>query len=489
VRSGSAALLSVLVLGGCDGDCPPGRTPRYDQCVRLRLGPGGGAGGDAEPDANLGSGGAALGTGGSAGTGDGGTAGTTDASTPDAPSCGQDQVLFESACIPRELFVDSDEGSDDNSGFTRFEAFKSFRRAMTAARAGQVVNFDGSFGEATGDNFNQRIPAGVTLQTPEGTATATFTAPLPATALDQRSALIFSDRGSLFNITLKRFHTAVGASQGEQSLKQVTIEDTTGGIVVTGKAQMTCEGCIVSGNPENQLIRIEGFAKLTFTSGSVTVTAEDCADTSKRLPNAISVFGSGRLDTRGPGIYGNFFTGIHVQTTAEVNLEETYVYPGCLDYGIITDYPPPGPRASINVTNSTFYGSVSVAGRGIKARGARFFGRQGLTLHGFRNGMDDLGKENDAGNNIFTDPPEDPPFLYQKQLVGLDVRGLPYSADAGSSEIDIIQARGNHWMQNVQHADMLGSYEPGHVIRAEKGRNVAAEFSEVQVGQASGADQ
>jgi hypothetical protein len=480
-------LLPLLLNGACRPDCEAGQERVRDWCLGSRITPSsGGESGTVATETGSGAVGrggsegldASSGAGAMGGSGASGMGGSGAPADADAPDCGTDAIASGMGCLPRELFVDWFVGHDDNPG-TFTQPFKSFRRAMQAAQSGQIVNFNtGNYGAPTDDDFGEPIPDGVTLRKLPNAGVVTFEAALPT------SSLIFAGGGGLNGIRVHGFHDPIKATTGQQFLANVDVYESTGTIILAGDAEVHCDLCYFSGNPlRGPLVTLEGSAKLYWNIGSIYNSRTDCAeDAGAEVPHGITLHESASLFATRLSIWGKFGAGIFHDGSGAIELAQSDIREGCKGWSLITDFPASEKQwERLAFEGTEFYGSVTVAARGVRARNSWFLGLQGLALAGRRDGIDDLGNELEPGGNKFTHVG---PFgvVVTKQEVGLSLLSAAGAVDGGSAPVDVIQARGNTWVPSVQGADRDGTYPENYVIRAHEGRNVWAKYSEVRVG-------
>lgn len=436
-----AALLGSLLLR-CGVTCPEGTRARFDQCVRLSSTSD--AGGDAPTEAAR-SDASETDAGGDAPPNNV-PADAGDAAEAEA-GCGVQYMWHDGRCVPREVYVDSQHGNDENDG-TADSPLKTFMRSVGDAAPGQILNFEpGVYTVELNGSFSGVIPPGVTLRTtPGATGVATI-------AGGGRHSLTSAGSATLENVVLAGFNATLTATQGEQTWTNVTVSGSREGLTMMGSARFTCDGCRFEGERQVSAVLITVRGAATATVAHSVLTAEDHCQTPLGMVNVmIHVRDSANLVLDDVRLNGSFGRGVLADSTGNLAIRSTTVGPGCdeatsVEWARIWNEPS---AATVDIHDSTFAGTVGGGGGSsrVRVRGSTF--QAAFTLGMMAGGVYDLGFSArdggvaDPGRNTFV-------FLHV--------------VDTGAT----ILASGNTWNPNEQGADAQGHYAHGEVVTVGSG--------------------
>jgi hypothetical protein len=361
--------------------------------------------------------------------------------------------LIESAseCVPERLYVATVRGSDDNDG-SELTPFKTYRKAMSVAVSGQIMNFEaGVYSAESGDDFTLKIPPGVTVQGLPHRGAVTFRA-------TGSESLVFAGDGALRAVDLDNFESSLTADRGTQMLEEVRMTRSAAAVLLLGDARMTCIKCDIFYEPretprsEEFAILVRGNAHLVLRSSVVEhPDPETPIPCSFPHPVAIGVRDTAGIDIDRSRVSGPFSYALNSNAAGTLILRHAMFESGCYGYSVLLSGA--DGSAMVEIENSVFSQTVSLrqAEVGLRVRGSTFKGQTGLYLDGRTRA--DLGKPPgsagepaDPGKNIFG---------------GVQVFGLLLTG--GSSEVD---AHGNTWVPNVQGANGDGHYPAGKTFTA-----------------------
>lgn len=397
----------------------------------------------------------------------------SDSSGDGGKLCESGQIPSGDQCVPAELYVDANRGRDDYDG-TELRPFKTFKKAMTVATAGQTLIFEqGVYSAASGDDLTLPIPDGVTLeQHPASVGFVTFRGNGTETLIFKGNASVVGAHGA--SIVFENFLSPLTANQGTQIIKNVKFSNSVGHLLIFGSAHVQCLSCNIWGRPQNgagEAVLVRDSAVLEMSDVSSIYFPEpdqpsenDCLT---NTPTGIIVGGAASLVMRQSWITGYFLDALGVGSGGFLILDRVSFDKGCFGHTMAArGYAETG-RLTLGINRSSFGGKVYVGDVAhVKIRGSQFLGAEGLvldqdntTLFSWDLGLPPDGEfPGEPGENTFT--PTAQPVNAGAPQVGLSIGGTN----------NLVWASGNTWAPNIQGADANGHYAVGQVISAVSGQ-------------------
>jgi hypothetical protein len=196
--------------------------------------------------------------------------------------------------LPKSFFVDPKIGKDTNPG-TKSLPFKTLARALSSAIAKDTMRLAiGVYSAATnGERFTGGtqqvlVPAGVTIL---GTPAEDFTSQLHGGT--GQTGLKFQGAATVKNLIVTGFTTGIQATQGVQSLKNLTLDQNLVGLDLGGSAKATLVGSTVALAPGVAIngARVRQQAQFIMDGGTITGAGPNCEVT----VTGVSLFDAGRV--------------------------------------------------------------------------------------------------------------------------------------------------------------------------------------------------
>jgi hypothetical protein len=202
--------------------------------------------------------------------------------------------------LPRSFFVNPITGKDTNAGTTLLP-FKTLARGLSSAIAGDTMRLaSGVYSAATnGEKFTNVngtqqvvVPAGVMIL---GTLAGDLTTQLHGVSGDV-FGLNLQGGATVRNLVLTGFPTGIQATQGVQSLKNLTLRQNTFGLNLGGSAKATLVGGVVfatpPANPTGDAVGVRVRQQAQFTMIGGTISGSSTCDITAK---AVSLGDAARL--------------------------------------------------------------------------------------------------------------------------------------------------------------------------------------------------
>jgi hypothetical protein len=210
--------------------------------------------------------------------------------------------------LPKSFFVNPITGKDTNAG-TKLQPFKTLAHGLGLAIAGDTMRLaSGVYSAATnGEKFTGGlqqvlVPAGVMIL---GTLAEGSTSQLHGAAGE--TGLNLQGAATVRNLIVTGFPTAIRATQGVQSLKNVILDQNTFGLDLSGSAKATLVASSVLLNPPpvaaGDIVgaNVAQQAQLTLVGGTINGGSQNCRTSVK----GVSLGGAARLTLKNGATLNN----------------------------------------------------------------------------------------------------------------------------------------------------------------------------------------
>jgi hypothetical protein len=187
--------------------------------------------------------------------------------------------------LPKSFFVNPSSGKDTNSG-TKLLPFKTLARGLSTAITGDTMRLAiGVYSTGTnGEKFTTGtqqvvVPAGVTIL---GTPADDFTSQLHGSGGAGETGLNLKGAAIVKNLILTGFQTGIHATQGVQTLKNLTLDQNVLGLGLSGSARATLTASTVVVRPIPGVTvapfgaRVTQQAQFIMDGGKVTGGGQNC---------------------------------------------------------------------------------------------------------------------------------------------------------------------------------------------------------------------